>query len=127
MHRRSVIYLGPGEIRARDETRPSLFTDPQVSRHGAQAGVQINAIATSPASTGSLPSHRGSHRRAVLPVTILDSDLVDPAGRIRGNPPGPRCPAAPPSPAGWDSPNVPLVVAVVVSTLLCVSLVVLRR
>lgn len=43
---RAVIYLGPGELRAPGDDRPSLFTQAQVTDMARRAGVQINAVAT---------------------------------------------------------------------------------
>ena len=127
-HRRSLIYLGPSRIRAPDETRPSLFSEQRVTDMARNAGIQINAITTSAQDTASLrslaESTGGQHFR-------FDSGGADLAARldsIRRNPPEAALPAEI-TVTGWfgDSPTVPLVVAVVASTLLCLSLMVLRR
>ena len=43
-HRRTLIYLGPGQTRDPDEARRSLLTADQVSGMASDAGIQINAL-----------------------------------------------------------------------------------
>jgi hypothetical protein len=126
---RSVIYLGPGSIRAPGETRPALFVSQRVTDMAAKAGVQINAITTSPRG-------REAGLRSVTEATggqlffydAGDSTLSDDLDTI-----GERSPAAAlPGGAtvlGWrsDSAALPLAVGVIASALLCVFLAVLRR
>lgn len=118
--RRSLIYLGPGEARAPGETRPSLFTTEQVAEMARQNGIQVNALASSPGSVRPVVEATGG-RYAPLAANVT-ADLDE----IRGNPPSAAQTAAV---TGWrgDSPGFPLTVAVVVSVLLCLALVVLRR
>lgn len=128
-HRRSLIYLGPAAIRAPDETRPSLFVDQRVTDMANRAGIQINAITTSPrgreATLRSITESTGGKFFYYNPDnSALNTDLA----AIRDDPP----PADLPGGAGvigWssDSPDIPLIVAVVAGALLCVSLAVLRR
>jgi hypothetical protein len=127
-HRRSVIYLGPGELRGRDETRPSLFTDEAVKDMAAQAGVQINAITPTARGTDALASIVESTGGQLFPLQPVNPDLTAHLDAIRGNPPEAARPAGTTA-VGWfgDAPNIPLVVAVAASTLLCLALVVLRR
>ncbi len=128
-HRRTLIYLGPSSIRAPDETRPALFVDQRVTEMANQAGIQINAITTSPRGReAALRSITESTGGKFLYYTAGDATLSADLDTISENPP----PAALPGGAGvigWssDSPSIPLIVAVVASTLLCVSLAVLRR
>jgi hypothetical protein len=125
-HRRSLIYLGPGEIRRPGEQRPSMFNDQQVTDMAAAAGIQINAIAT----TGPGPlrpvveSTGGQYFSARTDTTSVAGDL----DAIRAHPPKPAVPQTA-TVTGWlsDAPTIPLNVAVVISALLCVALVVLRR
>ena len=118
--RRSIIYLGPGELRAPGEARPALFSEQQVAEMARERGIQVNALVSSP---GPL--------RAVVSATSgryapVGSDLTAPLEGIRAHPPdGDRSATL----AGFrgDTPTVPLTVAVAVSLLLCLSLAVLRR
>jgi hypothetical protein len=118
--RRSIIYLGPGEIRRADETRPSLFTDQQVTDMAREDGIQINALASSPG--GLRPVVESTDGRYAPVGATLAGDLDE----IRGHPPDA---AQSTTVTGWrgDSPTIPLAVAVAVAALLCLSLVVLRR
>lgn len=51
---RSVLYLGPGELRAPGDDRPSLFTDEQVADMARDAGIRIDALATAGRPTRAL-------------------------------------------------------------------------
>lgn len=127
-HRRSLIYLGPGQARAPGETRPPLMTSARVSEMARNAGIQINAVTPadqSPGALSSLAKATGGQHFSVAPrEPELDGDLDKiinsaPAAGAQGET----------AAVGWfgDSPTAPLAVAVVASTLLCLSLVVLRR
>lgn len=118
--RRSVIYLGPGQLRAADETRPSLFTEQQVTAMARERGVQVNALLSSP---GPL--------RFVVEATYgryapVGPDLGAQLDGIRAHPPDVDRSATLTGFRG-DIPTVPLAIAVAVSALLCLSLAVLRR
>jgi hypothetical protein len=127
-HRRSLIYLGPSAIRSPDETRPSLFTDQRATGMAAAAGVQINVVS---------PSGQENERlRRITESTGGQYFRIDPDGAalsaqldsIRSNPPDTALPGGS-TLTGWfgDSPTAPLAVAVVTSTLLCLSLMLVRR
>jgi hypothetical protein len=124
--RRSVVYLGPGDIRRPDEQRPSLFTTQQVKDIAAAAGVQVNVI-----SEPGAPD-----LQSIAAGTGGSFEMPDPAGtgvdaaldRIRANPPRSTVAAGiSVADRSWDSPDVPLIGGIVVSALLCISLAVLRR
>jgi hypothetical protein len=128
-HRRSLIYLGPSSIRAPDEARPALFVDQRVVDMANEAGIQINAITTSPRGReATLRSITESTGGKFFYYTAGSSALSTDLDAIGDNPP----PAALPGGAGvigWlsDAPAVPLIVTVMAAALLCVSLAVLRR
>ena len=140
--RRSLIYLGPADLRRPDEQRPALFTTGQVNDMARAGGVQVNVI-TQPG-----PSPQADDLRSIAVGTAGTFETYDAAGtgadasggtdaalaaildRIESSPP----------PAGvslrragavadrsLDSPTVPLVAGIVVSALLCIALAVLRR
>jgi hypothetical protein len=127
--RRSVVYLGPSSIRAPGETRPALFVSQRVTEMAKQAGVQINAITTSPRG-------REAGLRAIAEATegqffycdAADSALSGDLDAIGERPPATALPGGA-TVLGWrsDSPAIPLAIGVIASALLCVSLAVLRR
>ena len=125
-HRRSMIYLGPGEIRLPDETRPSLYSDQQVTEMASKADIQINALASStPGALRSVVDSTGGHYFSIDPGHAeLGADL----DVIRSHPPDSgEAGGATVTGLFGDSPTIPLSVGVVIATLLCLSLVVLRR
>jgi hypothetical protein len=128
-HRRSVIYLGPGSIRAPGETRPALFVSQRVTDMAAAAGVQINTVTTSPRG-------REAGLRSIAEATggqffhydAADSALSADLDSIAERPPAAALPGgATVLGLRSDSPAIPLAIAVIASALLCVSLAVLRR
>ncbi|MGE2727476.1 hypothetical protein [Mycolicibacterium pulveris] len=123
-HRRSLIYLGPGELRAPDETRASLLDLRQVADMANRAGVQINVLATSPGPLRDIAESTGGQ---YVSLDAGDAGMVRALDNIEANPPEPTAQAE--SVAAWygDSPTIPLTVAVVASALLALALVVLRR
>ncbi|MGE2689403.1 hypothetical protein [Mycolicibacterium pulveris] len=123
-HRRSLIYLGPGELRAPDETRASLLDLQQVADMANRAGVQINVLATSPGPLRDIAESTGGQ---YVSLDAGDAGMVRALDNIEANPPEPTAEAE--SVAAWygDSPTIPLTVAVVASALLALALVVLRR
>lgn len=116
--RRSLIYLGPGELRAPGETRPELFTDQQVIDLARERGVQVNALVSSPGPVRDIAQATMGRYAPISP------DLTDQLDGIRAHPP-----EADPTRVGFrgDDPTVPLAAAVFAAVALCLSLVVLRR
>ncbi|MGE2732318.1 hypothetical protein ACQI4F_22870 [Mycolicibacterium vaccae] len=53
---RAVIYLGPGELRAPGDDRPSLYSDEQVIDLARRAGARVDAVATPGRPTEALSS-----------------------------------------------------------------------
>lgn len=118
--RRSLIYLGPGDLRAADDPRPSLFTEEDVAELARDRAVQVNALVSSPGSI-----------RAVVEETYgryapISADLAAQLTGIRAHPPR-TDPEATLAGFRGDVPTIPLAVGVAVAALLCLSLAVLRR
>lgn len=128
-HARSLIYLGPSAIRAPGETRPALFVSQRVTDMAKAAGVQIDAVTTSPRG-------REAGLRSIVEATqgqffyyhAAGSPLKADLDAIGARPPTPALPGGTTT-LGWrsDSPTIPLAIGVIASALLCVSLAVLRR
>jgi hypothetical protein len=127
-HRRSLIYLGPGQIRNPDEARRSLLTAEQVSNMANNAGIQINVLSPTSRTAGALPSIATSSGGQYVSLENREAQLARDLDAIRDKPPAATAPADE-SVTGWfgDAPALPLIIAVVSSALLCLSLVVLRR
>jgi hypothetical protein len=116
--RRSVIYLGPGALRAPDDSRPSLFTDAQVIEMARRGAIQINAVATPGHQTDTLATMASSTGGTFVrfdPAT-LDTRL----DAIRAHTPGD-------DDQRRDSPVAVLIVALALTGLLAVSLMAVRR
>ena len=127
-HRRSLIYLGPGQIRASDESRRSLLTAEQVASMASVGGIQINALNPSSRAAGALPAIAKASGGQYFSLENRENRLGEDLDAIMSSPPAASAPADRVA-TGWfgDAPAVPLAVAVVTSILLCLSLVVLRR
>lgn len=127
-HRRSLIYLGAGQIRNPDEVRRSLLTADQVSSMASNAGIQINALSPSDRTAGALPAIAKSSGGQYFSLENREDQLNGDLDAIRDSPPAATAPADE-AVTSWfgDAPAFPLIVAVVSSALLCLSLVVLRR
>jgi hypothetical protein len=128
-HGRSLIYLGPSSIRAPDETRPALFVDQRVTDMANQAGIQIDAVTTSPRGReASLRSITESTGGKFFYFEQAESTLSADLAAIGDDPPTAALPGgAAVIGSSSDSPAIPLIAAVIASALLCVSLAVLRR
>jgi hypothetical protein len=127
--RRSLIYLGPSEIRQPDEGRPALFSEEQVKQMAAAAGVQVNVI--TPASARSA---EGDYLRSLAADTGGRFDEYEPGSpltatldAIRANPPVAERGNAAIIDRRGDYPNLALMVGVAVSALVCLALMVARR
>jgi hypothetical protein len=127
-HRRTLIYLGPGQTREPDEARRSLLTADQVSKMASDAGIQINALSPSNRAAGILPPIAKASGGQYFSLENREDRLPSDLDAIRNNPPSAGI-APDETVTSWfgDAPAVPLAIAVVTSTLLCLSLVVLRR
>jgi hypothetical protein len=72
MQRRSLIFIGPGQLRTAGDPRPALFTTDHVRDLALAAGVQVNILITGPDSAA------------------LDSLARDTASRSQPTPARPR-------------------------------------
>ncbi len=120
--RRSLIYLGPGALRAPGDSRPSLFTDAQVTEMAQRAGVQINAVATPGRETDALATITG-----VTGGQFYRFDATDSAGIDRYLDAIRAAPAPAQESGRGDSPVVVLVAALALAALLGVALMAVRR
>ena len=116
--RRSVIYLGPGSLRAPGDDRPSLFTDEQAIDMARRGAIQVNAVATAGHQTDALAAiSRASGGTFVrFDTAALDGQL----DAIRAGAPGD-------ADQRRDSPTVVLVGGLALAGLLAVSLLAVRR
>lgn len=117
---RSVLYLGPGELRAPDDDRPSLFGDDEVVDMARRAGVRVDAVATPGRPTETLSSVASAtggqfvradpeQLTAALETILTDLRESDDTGERR------------------DSPGPALLVALAAGALLGVALLAARR
>ncbi|AFM15465.1 hypothetical protein Mycch_0647 [Mycolicibacterium chubuense NBB4] len=117
---RSLVYLGPGVLRAPGDTRPSLYTDAQVTDMARRAGVRIDTVATAGRDTASLATIAkatdGSFVR--FDPAALDGELDAIRSATHGS-------------AGAeqrrDAPDPALIAALALAGLLGVSLTAVRR
>ena len=124
--RRSLIYVGPGELRAPGEARPALFTADRVDAMATAAGVQVNAVLTdagSPSLTA-LARTTGGRTLTADNAAAVDARLTE----IRDHPPAAAFdPADAERRDSTESPDVPLAVALLAALALAAAPVVWRR
>jgi hypothetical protein len=126
-YRRSVIYLGPSDLRTAGERRAALFTDSSVRDLAQRAGIQLNVVDTAPASASgslvALTKQTGGRYLAPGPGSVAPA-----LNEIRANPPPARRADGTVVTADFrDAPVVPLAIALVSAAVLSVALLVLRR
>ncbi|CQD16887.1 hypothetical protein BN1232_03678 [Mycobacterium lentiflavum] len=126
-HRRSVIYLGPSELRAAGESRASLFSDNSVRELAKRTGAQVNAIDTSPSSTSAelvaLTQQTGGRHFNAGTNSVTKS-----LSEIRAHTPAARLADGTVVTADHhDAPVLPLAIALLSAAVLSVALLVLRR
>lgn len=117
---RSVLYLGPGELRAPGDDRPSLFTDVQVADMARDAGVRIDALATAGRPTNALAAAAertgGLFLRYDPAAATGQLDQIRAAQQARGA-----------DEQRIDAPVVVLIAALMLTALLGISLLAVRR
>jgi hypothetical protein len=126
-HRRSVVYLGPSELRGAGERRAALFTDNGVRDLAERAEIQLNVVdtAVSPASRSLVALAEQTGGRYVAPGP---GSVTKALNEIRANTPPARLPNGTVVTPGFsDAPVIPLAVALVSAAVLSVALLVLRR
>ncbi|WP_241010711.1 hypothetical protein [Mycobacterium camsae] len=122
-HRRSVVYLGPSDLRVAGEQRAALFTGSAVRELAERAGVQFNVIDTAPSpKSGSLLAlTEQTGGRYLAPGSVPDA-----LDGIRAHHGSARNGAIAKADA-TDAPVVPLAIALFAATVLSVALMGLRR
>jgi hypothetical protein len=106
--RRSLIYVGPGSLRATDETRPTLFTADAVHDLAQTAGVQINVIHTGSGggALDALASDTGGRSFSGDPA-VATAQLSE----IRKHPPPTAAADDAALTRSAESPDIPLILA----------------
>lgn len=122
--RRSLIYVGPGGIRAPDDARPSLFTADAVKELVVAADVQVNALVTdsNSAALSTLAADTGGQSFAA------DAGIATHLDEIRDRPPAAR-PGGDDTArrASFESPDLFVAVALLAALALAAWPVVRRR
>jgi hypothetical protein len=106
--RRSIIYVGPGDLRPPGDPRPALFDADRVRAMAQAAGAQVNVLLTGPGGDELETLARDTGGRS-FPA---EADVAGALEEIRANPPPPTPDAAETvRAAAPDSPDIPLTVA----------------
>jgi hypothetical protein len=122
--RRSLIYVGPGVLRAPDDPRPALFTSDRVRDMAAAADVQVNAVITGADSPALAALSRDTGGRSFTAEASVANDL----NVIRGHlPPATSSGEGAERRTPTDSPDVPLAIALLAAVALAAVPVVWRR
>jgi hypothetical protein len=122
--RRSLIYVGPGQSPSPDDPRPALFTADRVKDVALAAGVQVNVLATGPQPTflATLARDTGGQEFSA------DSGVAARLTEIRDHPPrASSSDARDVDGRSTESPDVPLVLALLAAAMLAAWPVVQRR
>ena len=121
--RRSLIYVGPGELRTPDDQRPTLFTGAQVKELASTAAVQVDALVAGGDSTFLAELARDTGGR-VLPADAATAAHV---ADIRAHPPASRSSAVEDADGSApDTPDVPLLITLLAVAVLAAWPVVQR-
>ena len=106
--RRSLIYVGPGSLRAPGDPRPTLVTPDAVRGLAEDAAVQVNVLFTDTANGALDAVARESGGRSFSP----DSNAVAALTEIRDHPPPPTV-AEGSAVRAAETPDVPVILALV--------------
>jgi len=118
--RRSIIYLGPESVRPPGDNRPGLMSAERLTDLARSAGVQINTVVTGSADgpLAAISERTGGHTYSA------QSDVVTHLRDIRNHPPAAG--AAPAATRSRETPDTPLLVAVIAMLVLAVWPLVVR-
>jgi hypothetical protein len=126
-HRRSLIYLGPAELRSGDERRAALFTDRSLGDLAKRIGAQINVVDTARSPASGVLAGLADQTAGQYVAPAADS-LTLALNQIRAHaPPARRADGTLVTTEHQDSPVLPLVLALLAAAVLSVTLLVLRR
>ena len=126
--RRSMIYVGPDALRQPDDRRPGLFTSDRVQELATTAGVQVNAIVTGLGSSTVSNSLSTLARDTGGSSFPAGPDVATNLTAIRNDPPpATSADTAETATAPAETPDVPLVLALLATAALAASPLVMRR
>jgi hypothetical protein len=120
--RRSLIYVGPDSLRSPGDSRPSLFTPDRVRDMAAAAGVQVNVLITGSDTGGLARLARDTGGQALSANDGVDAHVA----QLRDRPPAATADANALT-KSTDSPDIPLLAALLAATVLAVWPLVRRR
>lgn len=119
---RTLIYVGPASIRAAGDPRAQLFSTDRLRRLATSAAVQVNAVVSGPDAGTFEQLARATGGRSVPAGADPAADLA----AIRAHPPAASGAARDAAVRTLETPDVPLLVALVAVTGLLVRQVVRR-
>ncbi len=120
--RRSLIYVGPGSLRAPGDTRPTIFTPDAVRGLAEDAAAQVNVLFTETGNGALDALARESGGRSFSP----NSNTVAALTEIRDHPPPPTA-AEGAAVSATETPDVPLILALAALAGLVLWPLVVRR
>jgi hypothetical protein len=121
--RRSLIYVGPSQLRTPDDPRPPLFTAERVTDVARAAGVQVNVLSTGPDSAFLSTLVRDTGGQEFPANSGVAARLTE----IRNDPPAARSSSTEDEGTSIESPDLPLIVAILAAAALSTWPVVQRR
>lgn len=121
-HRRSIVYVGPGDLGTRTDRGPALFSTDGVREMASRAGVQIDAVVTGPSSPALSALAIATGGRALPADPSVAARLTE----IRDHPPR-AVTAGGQDRTATDSPDLPLSLALLSAVALAALPVVRRR